>query len=462
MHFEGVLDKQLSIAVNLVTDSDELEHHLENLDYLADRGLYLRLNNWLCFLNESFWLCRGAYSHLISSVIIAAKENQTFRTQTGHEFELSLDFLGRVLCRKPLLNVGHLETAKFLLSIALIFGKYPGMVIRSINGSIDNVDERGSIKTMKSLFEHLFVKYETPRYLTDFLSRLEPKEIEALMFVLQGNNLRKFSSIPLPVSRKESWLIQNLVPQNLPIEDEILKRQIVAAKLVGWNNGKSTLLVDFFQNCKLFQFDLDRFVNDLDFWKRVFKMYSERDWDMALVTSGDFLDYVLSMRHLHGDDFRIGTKRPADEIYDAFEWHHGADWYDRYETENLAELRLSHWSGLGHTKSSFEMEGVEYQFGEIRNGEDLYSEADELKHCVFTYIEFCSSGQVAIFSLKKKTDAGYCRYLTVEIQGNRIVQARGRMNRDLTQQEGNLLNLIAEKFEFSNELELEEMNGEAM
>ena len=393
VRFQGILDEQLALVEAGVVDEDVLQEHLKDLDYLADRGLLMRVNRWLTFLNEPFFCWRETYSHLVYSVLIAAKENAIFRSQSSHEFQISLDFLGRVLKRKPRLNLTKLESAEYLLRTCLIVSKYPGMVIRSFHQAIDHIDENGSNESLQALFAYLFVKYENPAYLINHLTRLQPTEIELLMFVLQGNSIRKFHSLPMPISRKESWVLQHEFPAIVQFDEDVLLRQIVCSKLLISAKGNAEVLEGFVENCKRFQFDLQTFIKDLAFWKRAFDLCCKIEWDAVAMTLTDFLDHIDYRRYVDEEDFSL----------------------------------------KGRTALS------------------LQQESQNLKHCALSYIQHCADGHTSVWSLKRKEDGQFKSFITVEIRGGNVTQARGLCNRNLTEEEEALLQLVLEKYDSPDE-----------
>lgn len=62
----------------------------------------------------------------------------------------------------------------------------------------------------------------------------------------------------------------------------------------------------------------------------------------------------------------------------------------------------------------------------------LMKESRELRHCVDSYRKRCQSGRSAIFSMRRQSDAEEHACITIEVEKatRRIVQARGKWNRD--------------------------------
>lgn len=66
--------------------------------------------------------------------------------------------------------------------------------------------------------------------------------------------------------------------------------------------------------------------------------------------------------------------------------------------------------------------------------QDIKDEASQQHHCVATYIDSVIDGETNIVFLRKKEDIDKS-LVTMEVKNNKVVQARGKFNRDLTQKE---------------------------
>lgn len=440
----------METALGLMSDDSDTRFHLVDLDYLADKRIQNRLTLWLEFLNDYHCQSLGSHAQMVASCIIASKRCELFRTQTKHEFEISTDFLRQLFYRKRFLTINDLESARFMLTTSLVLGKYPGMVVGAISKSLESLLENGLLTTFRSLFHQLFVKYEMPHYLVGCLPNLKLKEFEVLMHVLQGNNIRTFPELPLPISRKESWVLQNAFPENVQFEEDILLREIVCSKLLIGTKSGGEILQEFAENCKPFQFNLQIFIDDLAFWKQAFNMCCDVDWDEVVMSMGVFLDHLEYRRYVHEEDFTLKGRSPQsleDELF---------DWNERQNYEEFKKLRHLKWQGHGLEDWVFEIDGEEYKFSEIKTGDELFEESQNLKHCAYSYIQYCADGNTSVWSLKRMEDSFYKPYITVEIRESEVWQARGLRNRNLEDAERELLKLALEKFGFDLDIELDE------
>ncbi len=83
-----------------------------------------------------------------------------------------------------------------------------------------------------------------------------------------------------------------------------------------------------------------------------------------------------------------------------------------------------------------------YEVAELIGSEELAEEGRAMGHCVATYWRLCESGQSSIWSLKVEDASGHVeRLLTLEVRNGarRIVQARGMLNRQPTEEELGIL-----------------------
>ena len=68
---------------------------------------------------------------------------------------------------------------------------------------------------------------------------------------------------------------------------------------------------------------------------------------------------------------------------------------------------------------------------------ELFIEGSNLKHCVFSYKNYCLKKESYIFSLMQiNVDKSFTSLVTIELNSNKkIIQARGKFNRDATADE---------------------------
>lgn len=436
---------QLQEVLQYVNDKDALFRKLENIDSQLELTLLTRLNKWFQFFNEQYSKSICIYSNTIFALVDAAKKNQLFKTQTAHEFELSISFYKIVFSSKTFLKLEDIQDATLLLNISLIFGKYPGMLQNSIIKSIPILNKGITEARLKVFFERLFVKYENPTIFTRNINLLSEIEIEAMMILFQGNNLGKFEKSPYPISKKESYLLLNELPNDISFKDNILKRAIICSKLLLVQNANKKYLNTFLSSSKTFEHRLTTFYDDILFWKTAFKLVCEINKGNYYLGTQEIVDYFEFKKYFDDKEYSL-KGRTANSINIAIQQWHDAAAY----AKNLELLNLE-W--IGNHKQIFKLKEGEqsFLFKEITNGKELFAESNALKHCVFSYIDSCSSGHTSIWSMQKEIETIYQPYITIEVVKNKVRQIAGFRNREITKSEYTTIKKWSVEFEFELE-----------
>ena len=106
---------------------------------------------------------------------------------------------------------------------------------------------------------------------------------------------------------------------------------------------------------------------------------------------------------------------------------------------------------------------MEYSYGEYRiiypkAVQEIKDEASQQHHCVATYIDSVINGECDILFLRSKEEPDKS-LVTMEVRDNKVVQAKGRFNRDLTSKEQEMVDrynqYLEKKFDKEEEKEKE-------
>ena len=84
-------------AASLINDPELFAYELRDLHLKSDSTIVARLRKWQKFFVKNFINAPCIYSDMNFALIEAAKSNHIFKTQTAHEFELSLGFFSRLI-----------------------------------------------------------------------------------------------------------------------------------------------------------------------------------------------------------------------------------------------------------------------------------------------------------------------------------------------------------------------------
>lgn len=443
----GILNDQLLEVSKNVNDKNALYSKVENIDFELELTILTRLNKWFLFFNEHYVKSICIYSDTVFALVDAAKTNQLFRTQTTHEFELSLSFYKTLFNSNTFLKLNIKDNALLLLNISLIFGKYPGMLQQSIVKSVSFLENEITKTGLILFFERLFIKYENPTFFTKNINLLSALEIEAMLFLIQGNNLSKFKDTPIPISKKENYILLYELPEDINFKDNVLKRAIICSKLLLTPNANTKILESFLSCSKTFEYRLTVFNDDIVFWKIAFKLVCEIV-ENHFIGIQEIVDYFEFKKYFEEEEYSL-KGRTANSINLAIQqWHEAAAY-----AKNL-ELINKEWIGNIEGEFKIKEEEQSFLFKEITTGKELFSESNALKHCVFSYIESCSMGHTTIWSMKKEFDTIYKHYITIEVKNKKVCQIAGLRNRKITKSELCTIKKWAEEFELELDYEL--------
>lgn len=129
-------------------------------------------------------------------------------------------------------------------------------------------------------------------------------------------------------------------------------------------------------------------------------------------------------------------------------WHESADY------PKNKKLISQEWYRTTEKDIEIYKNKIKYLFKEIITGEELFLESKKLKHCVFSYIDSCVRGYIAIWSLQKAVDSIYQPFITIEVANNRIIQVSGKHNRPINAEENKLIEEWAKSMSYQMELEI--------
>ena len=404
--------------------------------------LLLRLHNWLIFFNNNYFKASGFYVYTIHALVDASMFNEIFITQTKHEFDTSLIFYEQIINSNSSFTISDEETAKLLLNISLVYGKYPGMLVRSTIKGIKILHEGTSDYQLNKLFEFLFVRYEDPYFLSKNLNSLGLVEIEALMLTLQGNNIRNYKKLPFHLSKKESYLLINQIPKNIKFEDNLLERSIICAKLLLSASARKELLIPFLTFSKIFRSNVKMFHDDISFWKSSFNLMCTVNWEASTFSLQEFIDYFEYKKYTEDPKYNLNHRTINSISRSIYRWHE----YTQY-TKTKETLSLK-WSGIVGQNLQITHKKILYVIKQITSAQNLYMESEKMKHCAYSYLNGCVNGHTSIWSIKKVINSIYKPYLTVEVRRNKIIQIAGIRNRRPNKEDYEVIKLWAHEVGF--------------
>lgn len=407
-----------------IDDRERFEKFSGSWKESFDNPAIVRLCRWFRLFSDNYSRCVCFYSAGIFALIDAFENGNLLLTQTDHEREVSFSFYEKLFDSKAFMATKDVEVTKYLLTLALVYGRYPGMQIRPMGQAFGILASQGLTKSsLHEVFEYLFVKYENPKILTHNLSYLQLPEIDALMFALQGNNIGDYPGLPVEISKKTSFFLVNKVPV-IPFKKDVLKRAVAVAQLVRLATAPE-LLYRLLTGSKVFTFKIDTFLQDIAFWQDAYLILTKVDWEMSYLSVQEFVDYFEYHRYDVGQgNFSLKRRTPNSVSRAIEEWHQSLD------EENRLRLMSETWKRLENTEEKYEIVFMKdrYTFEEITTGKALAEESDVMKHCVFSYLSDCLSRYSSIWSMKKAVGDDFKHHLTIEVIYKEIVQVSGKRN----------------------------------
>lgn len=386
-----------------------------------------RLHQWLSFFNEHFYDFSKFYSEFINVLFDTVKSNELFNSQTQHEFELSCKFFERLFQCKVFQKIKSIESPDYLITVALVYSRCAGMQVRSIIDGISILETDVTNKKLNLFFAHIFIQYENPYILTNSLPFLSLTEIELLMFVLRGKNIRLSENLPVPISKLESFHLVFSLGCDFQLTDDVVKRSIFMAKLVAIKGNTNDIFI-FFQSSRTLSFRIDQALKDLDFWKSAY----------AILGSGKIADQVFIGRYAdYLDDIfsNADRKKLTAKTITSMERRIG-DWHRNLSKNAFRELI---WRTKSTKKIEMSIKENYYVFEELQTGEDLFIESRIMNHCVYSYAQDCARGYIRIWSMAVRQENIVSKILTIEVRQNYICQIRGKYNRDPKQFEMDII-----------------------
>lgn len=416
------------------TDESLKEFHKFEKDILErlDENDQYRLCQWLSFFNFNYSKCVCAYEAIVGRLIFSAcfELQAELRQQTDYEFAISRSFWDKLFQSKLDLSIKENdESAGYLLTTSFILGKYSGMQIRSTFEAFEKLSNGINENSLNEMFAHLFTRYELPKFLTSNLSYMNLNEVEVLMYLLQGNTIRKYPKLPLSISKKETFALMN---NDNPLLTSNLLMNIILAKLtIKVKNKDVDLLHSIVINYGRYLRRIPDSTEDIDFWADVINWIyapnsplSEINWRFGERSPiNDLLDYLVYMRYESGNaDFSLKGRTLKSITRAMEEWHENAHFGNSEKWKELS------WQGSEVKEYNIEFNDEKYLLEELTSGEELYKESEAMKHCVFTYAGRCASNHSRIWSMQKEVNDTYEKYLTIELQQNEIMQVKGKHN----------------------------------
>lgn len=308
---------------------------------------------------------------------------------------------------------------------------------------IDTWEPRGKGREalFRSLAEHLLAKYTTPTFLWSVLFSIPHdcrRFVPFVVHVAGGGSVQdavKNGTFPIPFTRRMSHDFMQ-TPSDVPFLRAVRRAQALAC---GVDTGR-------FLNAWMGSV-AGREIHDADmekFWLTVMEWFGKNPMiDPNQV--GPLIDFI-NYRRRQDPAYSLKGRTGVTLMRAMEEWHAELA-QAKVHTRTANTYKPSGFRGGEFDKSRYDetkstmIEKHVWHVREILTVKDLAAEGRHMHHCVFSYSWSIERGTVSIWSLSHETWGGDERCITVEVNNRerRIVQARGKYNRAMDNQERMML-----------------------
>jgi len=298
---------------------------------------------------------------------------------------------------------------------------------------------------MRSLVEHLLVRYRVPQFLYDALLSPIPTTgsrgaAPLFAWLAAGGSLRGHpgqAMLPLPLTRRMRHLFLTS-PSGVSVQFAARRAQVLA-----WGGGELLARV---LSTKL---DEGRIRGSDDFWWQAVGWLC-RQQGLEHREAGDLVDYIAH-RMVEDRSYSLSGRTLVSVRRATLEWH--------AELAKIRMLASLTFPPSGYSPGIWERAPRQHAkpripevwtMEEIVNARDLVKEGRAMRHCVGGYADLMKSGKFSIWSLQ----CDGRRRLTVEVYHSeeRIAQACGRCNRQPRRTE----RIYLKRWARENKLEVED------
>jgi hypothetical protein len=302
-------------------------------------------------------------------------------------------------------------------------------------------------KQLVGLIDHLYVKFPVPEFAYQVFRNNKNDQFNCLRDIYQ----RWF--VALSQGESFSKLVKGVMTSKEASQflkapaDGLIHENVWFAKLVvaGLPDAISQKLVSKLFTNFCFDDPDHRIAEVVSFYANHWTTMGKRE--MEEIT--DFLAWKLA------DDaaFRLKGRTTASVTKLSNEWH--------IQIQKARYGRYLKWKGLGILPWQHVIKSSVFEAHELLDNRELLNEGRKQAHCVYSYVSWCETGRLTIFSLReytKKYSGSFTEFgepvydrseelsrITIEVnQASRsIVQIRGRQNRRADDRQMKIIELWA-------------------
>jgi len=289
--------------------------------------------------------------------------------------------------------------------------------------------EKRGAEQIGELADYLFCLYPVPQFLYKaFFETTNTSFIDWFIHIGTGKKVKDLANMPIPFTQKMgNYFLQ--VQNKFSIAEGLRWAQV---RGLGGDEKLAERIAWSWIGRKNYEHEV--------FWESFIR---------TVVNGGMFnheqltqlIDYVREMKRENGS-YSLKGRTLQSLLRQSDEWH-----------ERSLEVRgIRTWSASGLYGYKLEKKLETVKMEELTGSKLLVQEGRTMKHCVATYVHQCVTGKTAIFSMRKYSmDLQTETLATIEVSLSlrRVVQAKAKMNRKISDEARKHLDEWAKKNDLS-------------
>lgn len=302
-------------------------------------------------------------------------------------------------------------------------------------------------KQQISYIKHLFVKYPVPNFFYElFIDKYDKHKrhqrvrggytiqeqiaLNWFLIIAQGGSFKKEASTYF--TSKEAHLYLN-APNCYNWKQNFWWTKCKAA---GIHDKFIRVLIDREFALK----DIEKDIIFEKYYKYFILFFNKYQEEMDKDTLVEILDYLRFMR-AHDYKYTLKGRTLGSVIKQSNAWHR--------QSHKLTNGGFVTWKGSGFRPWTHRINNRLWEVKELTDSKELYKEGQVQKHCVGSYVRYCTNNTSFIFTVDsaqivyEDITLEKEKHITLEVRGGRVVQMRGKFNRTPTKEEKDVIRIWA-------------------
>ena len=260
---------------------------------------------------------------------------------------------------------------------------------------------------------------------------LNKSETQWMIDLLHGKNLIYSENLPFKLSKKVAHSFNNVEGEvvNNTLKGTVTEGLFMAAINEQTNDPEYASVFNAY----------NRNISESNFWINTAILLYRQGLRANTPGLTELIDYI---RHQTFNQHRLidFTKKKLYNLrIEAEEWHNDITLFHAF-----GYRRLVHLPDYGIKPFEYESNGKQFVIKQLKTNKELVQEGISLKHCVGIYTNNCVNNGSYIFSLREICELEdnvrqEIRHITIEVNRNRIIQQKGKANRNCNALEAEII-----------------------